>query len=116
MNMPKTSFFDSPVGRSITALLKRVPKGLPAVGQTQHSVVWTENKWRLLKFSPVERKFARPILLVPSLINRWYVLDLGQGRSFIEWLVAQGHEVFCIDWGTPADEDLFLTWDDIAGR
>jgi polyhydroxyalkanoate synthase len=54
--------------------------------------------------------------MVPSLINRWYVLDLGTGRSLIEWLVAQGHEVFCIDWGTPGDEDRYLTWDDIAGR
>jgi len=53
---------------------------------------------------------------VPSLINRWYVLDLGPGRSLIEWLAAQGHEVLCIDWGTPGDEDRYLTWDDIAGR
>jgi len=78
-------------------------------------VVWTENKWRLLKFSPVTRKYATPILFVPSLINRWYVLDLGPQRSLIEWLVAQGHEVFCIDWGTPGPEDRYLTWDDIAG-
>jgi len=53
---------------------------------------------------------------VPSLINRWYVLDLGPGRSLIEWLVAQGFTVYCIDWGTPSAEDRYLTWDDIAGR
>ena len=114
---------------SIVALLKRAPKGAPAVGTTPHTVVWTENKWRLLRFSPAGRaqpaplhsgpavpRFATPIVLVPSLINRWYVLDLGPGRSLIEWLVAQGHEVFCIDWGTPEAEDRYLTWDDIAGR
>ena len=101
---------------SIVALLRRAPKGPASVGATPHSVVWTENKWRLLKFSPVTRKYATPILMVPSLINRWYVLDLGPGRSLIEWLVAQGHEVFCIDWGTPGAEDRYLTWDDIAGR
>ena len=105
---------------SIISLLKRAPKGSPVVGRdiggTPHSVVWTENKWRLLRFAPTTPRFATPILLVPSLINRWYVLDLGHGRSLIEWLVAQGHEVFCIDWGTPGDEDRYLTWDDIAGR
>jgi len=101
---------------SFVALLKRAPKGAPQVGQTPHSVVWTENKWRLLRFAPAEPRFATPILLVPSLINRWYVLDLGPGRSLIEWLVAQGHVVYCIDWGTPGDEDRFLTWDDIGGR
>ena len=101
---------------SLIALVKRAPRGLPAVGETPHSVVWTENKWRLLRFAPEQPKYARPVLLVPSLINRWYVLDLGHGRSLIEWLVAQGHEVYCIDWGTPGDEDRYLTWDDIGGR
>ncbi len=102
---------------SLAALLRRAPKGFtPDVGQTPHSVVWTENKWRLLKFSPVVKKYATPVLLVPSLINRWYILDLGPQRSVIEWLVAQGHEVFCIDWGTPGSEDRYLTWDDIGGR
>jgi polyhydroxyalkanoate synthase len=102
---------------SIAALWRRAPRGFtPPVGQTPHTVVWTENKWRLLRFSPATKTFATPILMVPSLINRWYVLDLGPQRSLIEWLVAQGHEVFCIDWGTPGAEDRYLTWDDIAGR
>ena len=110
MNAPKRSPLDS-----IVALLRRAPKGPVPVGTTPHSVVWTENKWRLLRFSRGAR-FKTPVLLVPSLINRWYVLDLGRGRSLIEWLVARGHDVFCIDWGTPGPEDRYLTWDDIAGR
>jgi len=110
MKEPKRSPLDS-----IAALLRRAPKGPPAVGQTPHSVVWAENKWRLLRFANRPR-FATPVLLVPSLINRWYILDLGPGRSLVEWLVAQGHDVYCIDWGTPAGEDRYLTWDDIAGR
>jgi polyhydroxyalkanoate synthase len=105
---------------SLVSLVRRAPRGMPVVGRdigaTPHTVAWTENKWRLLRFEPIEQRFATPILLVPSLINRWYVLDLGPERSFIEWLVAQGHLVYCIDWGTPGAEDRYLTWDDIAGR
>ena len=105
---------------SLVSLVRRAPRGMPVVGKdvgaTPHTVVWRENKWRLLRFSPAVRKYETPVILVPSLINRWYVLDLGPERSFIEWLVAQGHEVFCIDWGTPGDEDRWLTWDDIGGR
>jgi polyhydroxyalkanoate synthase len=115
MPPPKKSPIDS-----LVSLVKRAPRGMPVVGKdlgaTPHTVAWTENKWRLLRFSPARRKFATPVLLIPSLINRWYVLDLGPERSFIEWLVAQGHEVYCIDWGTPGDEDRYLTWDDIGGR
>ncbi|HEY4176621.1 MAG TPA: alpha/beta fold hydrolase [Kofleriaceae bacterium] len=103
---------------SLSTLWKRaVKKDLEGiVGQTPHSVVHAENKWRLLRFQPTVKRFATPVVMVPSLINRWYVLDLGPGRSFIEWLVAQGHEVYCIDWGTPGAEDRYLTWDDIGGR
>jgi polyhydroxyalkanoate synthase len=115
MKAPKRSPIDS-----LAALLRRSTRAAPVVGATPHHVAWTENKWRLLHFvspSPLPRpRFATPIVIVPSLINRWYVLDLGPGRSLIEWLVAQGHDVFCIDWGTPADEDRYLTWDDIGGR
>jgi polyhydroxyalkanoate synthase len=111
VNAPKKSPIDS-----IAALLRRAPKGPVPVGTTPHTVVWTENKWRLLRFGNGHAQYKTPVLLVPSLINRWYVLDLGTGRSLIEWLVARGHDVFCIDWGTPTGEDRYLTWDDIAGR
>ncbi len=102
---------------SLAALWRRSRTGLPAVGQTPADVVWSENKWRLLRYrASAARRFRTPILLVPSLINRWYVLDLQPGRSFAEYLVAQGHDVFIIDWGTPSAEDRFLTWDDVCGR
>lgn len=112
MMPPKRSPLDS-----VAALLRRAPRGFtPKVGQTPHTIAWSENKWRLLHFAPANRGFATPILMVPSLINRWYVLDLAPERSLIEWLVARGHEVYCIDWGTPSGEDRYLTWDDIGGR
>jgi polyhydroxyalkanoate synthase len=111
MNSPKKSPLDS-----LVALVRRAPRGAPPVGVTPHTVVWAENKWKLMRFGTGRGPYKTPVLLVPSLINRWYVLDLGPGRSLIEWLVARGHDVFCIDWGTPGDEDRYLTWDDIAGR
>ena len=95
--------------------LLKLARAAPPVGMTPHQVVHRENKWRLLHFrSRGDRQ--TPILMVPSLINRWYVLDLMPGRSMTEWLVEQGHDVFIIDWGTPGDEDRFLSFDDIVAR
>ncbi len=88
------------------------------MGQTPADVACHENKWKLLRYRarPQGLAFKTPVLLVPSLINRHYVLDLMPGKSFAEYLVAQGLDVFCIDWGTPGDEDRFLTFDDVVRR
>jgi polyhydroxyalkanoate synthase subunit PhaC len=93
-------------------------KPRPQVGTTPADIVHRENKWRLLRYRPQAegRAFPTPILLVPSLINRHYVLDLLPGKSFAEYLVARGHDVFCIDWGTPSDEDRHLDFDTICDR
>jgi polyhydroxyalkanoate synthase len=59
---------------------------------------------------------SSPLLLVPSLINRWYILDLRRGASLVEALVDRGIDVFCLDWGVPGDEDRYLTWEDVIRR
>jgi polyhydroxyalkanoate synthase len=91
----------------------------PPVGTTPHDVVFRENKWSLLRYrpqGPVGVTHKHPVLLVPSLINRHYVLDLLPGKSFAEYLSKQGYDVFCIDWGTPEDEDRYLDFDTIVDR
>jgi poly[(R)-3-hydroxyalkanoate] polymerase subunit PhaC len=88
----------------------------PEVGQTPADAVHRENKWRLLRYRkpPGAPKFATPIVMVPSLINRHYVLDLLPGKSFVEYLAHRGHDVFMIDWGTPGDEDRYLDFDTVC--
>jgi hypothetical protein len=56
------------------------------------------------------------VLLVPSLINQWYVLDLRAGASLVAALVDAGLDVWCLDWGAPEDEDRYRTWDDTLAR
>jgi len=57
-----------------------------------------------------------PVLVVPSMINRWYVVDLRAGASLVAALLAGGLDVFCLDWGTAQDEDRYLAWDDVLAR
>ena len=96
----------------VLGLWKRKP---PPVGTTPADVVHTENKLRLLRYRrSTPATFETPVLLVPSLINRHYVLDLLPQKSFAAWLVQRGFDVYCIDWGTPGDEDKFLTFDEIC--
>ena len=101
-----------------------ITKPKPEVGSTPADVVHRENKWRLLRYRPLGSpeqkargpKFETPVLLVPSLINRHYVMDLMPGKSMAEDLVKAGHDVYVLDWGTPGDEDRHLTFDDVVDR
>jgi polyhydroxyalkanoate synthase len=102
--------------QDVGRLVARVAQPKAAVGMTPARVVHHENKWRLLRYEarPAGLAYRTPLLLVPSLINRHYVLDLMPGKSFVEYLVGMGHDVFIIDWGTPGPEDRLLTFDDIV--
>jgi polyhydroxyalkanoate synthase len=100
--------------RNLATLLTRQK---PQVGTTPADIVHRENKWKLLRYRGANPpKHLTPVLLVPSLINRHYVLDLLPGKSMAEDLVRAGHDVFCIDWGTPGDEDRFVTFDDVCDK
>ena len=87
---------------------------------TPRQVVHREGTVRLFRFGEGDRRrgdgTCPPVLLVPSLINRWYVLDLRRGASLVEALLAARLDVFCLDWGVPGDEDRWLEWDDVVAR
>ncbi len=91
---------------------------LPSHARTPHGVVREHGAVRLLRFrrsraADVSPRLGQlPLLIVPSLINRWTVFDLLPQRSVIEALVDAGHEVFVLDWGVPADESRSLSWAD----
>lgn len=81
---------------------------------------WQEGGSRLLHF-PARKSAKRPggrarIFIVPSLINRYYILDLASGRSFAGWLAAQGLDVFVMDWGDPGEGEAGFTLDAYIAR
>lgn len=49
-----------------------------------------------------------PVLIVPSIINKSYILDLLPGRSLVEYFVSQGLSVYMIDWGQTISRSRYL--------
>lgn len=92
-----------------------LPVPWPAVGTTPIDVMWAEGPARLVRYRPLPRPHdatasknpptttspAPPLLLVCSLINRPYVLDLLEERSVVRRLLGAGIDVWLLDWGTP---------------
>ncbi len=86
---------------------------------TDPAALWTEGDTRLLDYGETAPGAAagRPVLFVPSLVNRGYILDLSARTSLMRWLAAQGFRPFLVEWGRPGEvERRYTLTDYVAGR
>jgi polyhydroxyalkanoate synthase len=66
------------------------------------SVVLRTEAFELIQYRPAtETVLSTPLLVVPPMINKFYVIDLAFGRSLVEFLVQQGVQVFTMSWRNP---------------
>ena len=70
----------------------------------------------VLRYAPAaDTVFARPVLVVPPPIGRFYFLDLQPGRSFVEYATSRGLQTFMLSWRIPAAEQGHWDLDAYAG-
>ena len=82
-------------------------------GATDKEEVYREDKMVVYRFKGARRPTAKvPILIVYALVNRPYMVDLQSDRSMVGNLLAQGEDVYLIDWGYPSKADRYLSIDD----
>jgi polyhydroxyalkanoate synthase len=84
----------------------QVDRSAFTVGQnlavTPGQVVFANDLMELIQYRPqTETVHAIPLLASPPWINKYYIMDLSPGRSFIEWAVQHGHTVFAISYRNP---------------
>ena len=83
------------------------------VATTEGAVVFENEFFQLLEYKPLTAKVhAKPFLLVPPCINKFYILDLQPENSLIRYAVAQGHRTFVVSWRNPDESMQDKTWDD----
>ncbi len=79
--------------------------------------VWEQGQARLLTTHKNGLDSDRPVLLlVPSLVNKSYILDLLPELSLLRWLQGQGMNVVLLDWGDIAQDSKAQTLDDIVSK
>lgn len=86
------------------------------VGTTPKTLVYRDRKLALYRYDALkplhENPVKTPLLIVYALVNRPYILDLQPNKSLVLNLLAQGFDIFLIDWGYPDPSDRYLTLED----
>ena len=113
---------DAEAGRRLMAFIQGVRAYHNHPGQralAEPPCVWNQGSTRLLDYGATapQGKDGAPLLVVPSLINRAYILDLTRERSLMRHLARRGFRPFLVDWGAPGEVESAFSLDDyVAGR
>jgi len=83
------------------------------VATSKGAVVFENDLFQLIQYEPAtEQVAARPLLIVPPCINKFYILDLQPTNSFVRFAVENGLTVFMVSWRNPDHSCGHFSWDD----
>jgi polyhydroxyalkanoate synthase subunit PhaC len=83
------------------------------VAASRGAVVFENDLFQLIQYEPAtEEVAARPLLIVPPCINKFYILDLQPANSFVRFAVEHGMTVFVVSWRNPDASCGHFGWDD----
>ncbi|MDV7086721.1 alpha/beta fold hydrolase [Rhodococcus sp. IEGM 248] len=72
------------------------------VAATPGSVIFQNRVIEIIQYAPRTPTVREvPLLIVPPVINKFYITDISPGRSMVEYFLGQGQQVFTISWRNP---------------
>jgi len=72
------------------------------VATTPGAVVYRNELLELIQYRPMsEKQYAKPLLIVPPQINKYYIFDLSPTNSFVQYALKNGLQVFTVSWRNP---------------
>lgn len=81
--------------------------------KTPRDLVFQMDKMKLYHYKPmVKSPNSIPVLIVYALMNKEYIMDIQQNKSFVKKLLELGLDLYIVDWGYATPEDRYNTMED----
>jgi polyhydroxyalkanoate synthase len=94
-------------------LLAKVKDRDVQIATTPKTLVFQQDKVTLHHYKPMAKQtIATPVLIAYGLVGRYTMADLQEDRSLVRNLLAQGVDLYVVDWGSATRGDRWLTLDD----
>jgi polyhydroxyalkanoate synthase len=84
--------------------------------RTAPEAIWSRGNACLRDYNGHGGGQGPAVVVVPSLVNRAYILDLAEDRSLMAFLAASGLRAFLLDWGEPGETERAYSADDYITR
>jgi polyhydroxyalkanoate synthase len=87
------------------------------LASTPGTVIYENKQMQLIQYEP-QTKFVHrvPLLLVPPIVNKYYLLDFDKRRSLVHWLLSKGFQVFMISWVNPNENQSDIAFTDYVTK
>ena len=78
------------------------------------SIIWRSGSTALRDFAPSSG--GMPVLIIPSLVNRFTILDLQPDHSFVKFLAQSGFRPLVVDWDSPQESEKNFSLEDYVSQ
>lgn len=83
------------------------------LANTSGKVIFRNELIELIQYTPMtDTVRAKPILVVPPCVNKFYIFDINEKKSMVRYLLEQGQQVFMISWRNAGPETMSYGWDE----
>lgn len=87
------------------------------LANTPGAVVFENELIQLIQYqATTDKVHATPLVIIPSVVNKFYILDLTPESSFVRYCVSQGYTVFMVSWRNINPALQNLSWDDYVEK
>ena len=83
------------------------------LANTPGAVVFRNKLIEVIQYTPITDEVrAQPVLIVPPCVNKFYIFDINEKKSMVQYLLEQNCPVFVISWRNAGPDTLDYDWDD----